>query len=80
VLALAAPGAAAVILIKPQFEVGREYIGKGGVVSDTEAIAGAIERVATAMVEAGWERSFAVVSPIAGGDGNRETVAGFRRQ
>jgi 23S rRNA (cytidine1920-2'-O)/16S rRNA (cytidine1409-2'-O)-methyltransferase len=80
VLALAAPGAAAVILIKPQFEVGREHIGKGGVVSDTVAIAGAIERVAAAMAAAGWERSFTVASPIAGGDGNRETVAGFRRQ
>lgn len=78
-LALAAPHAAAVILIKPQFEVGREHIGKGGIVSDDAAVIAAIERITAAMAEAGWGRFFAVASPIAGGNGNRETVAGFRR-
>lgn len=80
VLALAAPGAEAVVLIKPQFEVGRENIGKGGIVTDDAAIVAATERIAAAMAEAGWGYRFAVASPIAGGDGNRETVAGFRRQ
>lgn len=79
-LALAAPHAEAVILIKPQFEVGREHIGKGGIVGNDAAALAAIERITTAMAEAGWERSFAVASPIAGGDGNREAVAGFRRR
>jgi 23S rRNA (cytidine1920-2'-O)/16S rRNA (cytidine1409-2'-O)-methyltransferase len=78
-LALAAPQAEAVILIKPQFEVGREHIGKGGIVTDDAAVIAAIERITVAMAEAGWGRCFAVASPIAGGDGNRETVAGFRR-
>ena len=78
-LALAKPGAEAVILIKPQFEVGREHIGKGGIVTDDAAVTTAIERIAATMAEAGWGRCFAVASPIAGGDGNRETVAGFRR-
>lgn len=78
-LALCAPGAEAVILIKPQFEVGREHIGKGGIVTDETAIAAAIDRIVATMGEAGWECRFLVASPIAGGDGNRETVAGFRR-
>jgi 23S rRNA (cytidine1920-2'-O)/16S rRNA (cytidine1409-2'-O)-methyltransferase len=79
-LTLCSPGAEAVILIKPQFEVGREHIGKGGIVTDDAAITAATERIAAAMGEAGWGFRFAVASPIAGGDGNRETVAGFRRQ
>jgi 23S rRNA (cytidine1920-2'-O)/16S rRNA (cytidine1409-2'-O)-methyltransferase len=79
VLALAAPGAVAVLLIKPQFEVGRQHVGKGGIVNDDAAVVAAIERITAAMGEAGWGRFFAVASPIAGGDGNRETVAGFRR-
>jgi len=80
VLALAAPRAEAVILIKPQFEVGRDNVGRGGIVSDESAIAAAVERVIAHFAEAGWEQRFAVASPIAGGDGNREVVAGFRRR
>jgi 23S rRNA (cytidine1920-2'-O)/16S rRNA (cytidine1409-2'-O)-methyltransferase len=78
-LGLARPGAEAVVLIKPQFEVGREHIGKGGIVTDDAAVTAAIERITAAMAEAGWGSRFVVASPIAGGDGNRETVAGFRR-
>ena len=79
VLALAAPGADAVLLIKPQFEVGRQHIGKGGIVSDEQAITAATDRVIAHMAAAGWTHRFSVASPIAGGDGNRETVAGFAR-
>lgn len=79
-LGLAAPGADAVILIKPQFEVGRDKIGKGGIVTDEAAIAEAVERVAAHFAAAGWDRRFVIASPIAGGDGNREIVAGFRRR
>jgi 23S rRNA (cytidine1920-2'-O)/16S rRNA (cytidine1409-2'-O)-methyltransferase len=79
-LALCTPRATAIILIKPQFEVGRDNIGKGGIVTDSVAIEAAVQRIVTAMAEAGWDSSFAVTSPIAGGDGNRETVAGFRRR
>jgi 23S rRNA (cytidine1920-2'-O)/16S rRNA (cytidine1409-2'-O)-methyltransferase len=79
-LALCGPQADALILIKPQFEVGREHIRKGGIVTDDAAVTAAIERITATMAEAGWGLSFAVASPIAGGDGNRETVAGFRRQ
>ncbi len=79
-LGLATPHADAVILIKPQFEVGRDRIGKGGIVSDEAAIAEAVERITTHFAAAGWDRRFAIGSPIAGGDGNREIVAGFRRR
>jgi 23S rRNA (cytidine1920-2'-O)/16S rRNA (cytidine1409-2'-O)-methyltransferase len=79
VLALARPGAEAIILIKPQFEVGREHVGKGGIVTDEAAIAAATERVIAAMAAAGWGATFLRDSPIAGGDGNREFLAGFSK-
>lgn len=72
-------GADAVILIKPQFEVGRERIGKGGIVTDAAAIAEATEAVVAFMAAHGWKLKTSLPSPIAGGDGNRETVAGFTR-
>lgn len=78
-LALCAPGAAAIILIKPQFEVGRENIGKGGIVTDPAAIAAATARVVDGLAAAGWRHVVSVPSPIAGGDGNRETVTVFRQ-
>jgi 23S rRNA (cytidine1920-2'-O)/16S rRNA (cytidine1409-2'-O)-methyltransferase len=78
-LTLCTPEAEAVILIKPQFEVGRDNIGKRGVVTDESAIGRAIEAVIATMAEAGWEHRLSVASPITGGDGNRETVAVFRR-
>lgn len=80
VLTLAAPAADAVILIKPQFEVGRGNVGKGGIVSNEAAVAEAIQQVIAHFAEAGWAQRFAIGSPIAGGDGNREIVAGFRRR
>ncbi|WP_423065595.1 TlyA family RNA methyltransferase [Devosia sp. CN2-171] len=79
VLALAAPGAEAIILIKPQFEVGRENIGKGGIVTDDAATADAVLRITAHFAQRGWKSLFTLGSPIAGGDGNREFVAGFRR-
>jgi 23S rRNA (cytidine1920-2'-O)/16S rRNA (cytidine1409-2'-O)-methyltransferase len=78
-LALCGPGADAVILIKPQFEVGREHIGKGGIVSDPSAIDQAVEQVIQHIVGEGWALHATVPSPIAGGDGNKEVVAIFRR-
>ena len=79
-LALCAPEADAVILVKPQFEVGREHVGKGGIVGDAAAIASATADVAAFMAAHGWELTIALPSPIAGGDGNRETVAVFSRR
>lgn len=78
-LALCAEAADAVILFKPQFEVGRNNIGKGGIVTDETAIESAMAEV-IAFIEARWFRHrLSVPSPIAGGDGNKETVLVFGR-
>ncbi len=79
-LTLCASGADAVILIKPQFEVGREAVGRGGIVTDDAAIATAVSNVVAFMASNGWDHRISVDSPIAGGDGNRETVAVFRKR
>jgi len=77
-LALCRPGADAVVLIKPQFEVGRDFIGGGGIVTDEGAIARATADVMAFMQTLGFSHRLSVPSPIAGGDGNREIVAVFR--
>lgn len=72
-LALAAPGACAVVLVKPQFEAGREAIGKGGLLRDPAAARPVAEGVATWFAgHPGWRVLGLVESPIEGGDGNRE--------
>jgi 23S rRNA (cytidine1920-2'-O)/16S rRNA (cytidine1409-2'-O)-methyltransferase len=76
---LCASDADAVILIKPQFEAGPEHVGRGGIVADEIAIAAAADAATRFMSGQGWRHVTSVPSPIAGGDGNRETVAVFRR-
>lgn len=71
-LGLAQPGAQLVALVKPQFEVGREKVGKGGVVTDAAAQAEALEAVKAFVSGASWTVRAAAASPITGGDGNRE--------
>ena len=78
-MALCGPAAEAVILFKPQFEVGREYVGKGGIVSDVGAMERAKAEVVDFIEGAGFGLRAKVVSPIAGGDGNVETVLVFGR-
>jgi 23S rRNA (cytidine1920-2'-O)/16S rRNA (cytidine1409-2'-O)-methyltransferase len=79
-LALAAGTAALVALVKPQFEAGREHVGKGGVVRDPAMHTEVCERVA-AWVEAqpGWTVAGVVESPILGPHGNREFLLCARR-
>jgi len=79
-LALAAPGADLIALFKPQFEVGRAHVGKGGVVKDSGAIERAEENARGFGGRAGFEVSGVIESPIAGGDGNRERLIGARKQ
>ena len=69
----AAPGAALVALVKPQFEAGRERVGKGGVVRD-ETVRQAVrdETVRWLEAEMGWRVGGVTDSPVAGSDGNRE--------
>lgn len=62
----------AVCLIKPQFEVGRANIGKGGIVRDPRAHRFAIERVVDCATGLGMRAVGLIPSPIYGGDGNRE--------
>jgi 23S rRNA (cytidine1920-2'-O)/16S rRNA (cytidine1409-2'-O)-methyltransferase len=78
-LALCGPDAQAVILFKPQFEVGRDFVGKGGIVSDLAASERAMEAVVEFVEGAGFKLRASVTSPIAGGDGNLETVLVFGR-
>jgi 23S rRNA (cytidine1920-2'-O)/16S rRNA (cytidine1409-2'-O)-methyltransferase len=62
----------AVILVKPQFEAGREHVGKGGIVSDPAAHQLAIDRVRAAVHDLGAAGSEVTESPIQGAKGNRE--------
>jgi 23S rRNA (cytidine1920-2'-O)/16S rRNA (cytidine1409-2'-O)-methyltransferase len=62
----------AVILIKPQFEVGRQNIGKGGIVRDPEARKGAIEKVTACAAELQATGLEVIDSPIQGMEGNHE--------
>jgi 23S rRNA (cytidine1920-2'-O)/16S rRNA (cytidine1409-2'-O)-methyltransferase len=79
-LALCRAKADAVILIKPQFEVGKDYVGKGGIVTDEAAITAAADAAVAFVVREGWEHRMSVPSPIAGGDGNSEIVGVFRKR
>lgn len=65
-------------LIKPQFEVGRDEVGKGGIVQDEAARQAAVERVTKTALGLGLERRGLINSPITGTDGNIEYLAHFR--
>jgi 23S rRNA (cytidine1920-2'-O)/16S rRNA (cytidine1409-2'-O)-methyltransferase len=69
----------AVILVKPQFEAGREHVGKGGIVRDPEAHQLAIDKVANCVRSLGWEVVETIPSPITGMEGNREFLLYARR-
>jgi len=78
VTALAAPGAALVALVKPQFEVGKTRIERGGIVRDEAAIAEVCARIMAGLTSLGWQVHGLTDSPITGGDGNREFLVGAR--
>lgn len=61
-----------IVLVKPQFEVGRKRVGKGGVVRDEAAQQEAVEKVRAALQELGCARTEVMESPILGAEGNRE--------
>lgn len=61
-----------VVLVKPQFEAGRELVGKGGIVRDESAQRAAVARVEGALLNLGCARAEWIESPILGGEGNRE--------
>ena len=66
------PGGQVLMLIKPQFEVGKEHVGKGGVVKDPAQHARARDMVRRACTDLGWKVHKGFASPIPGGDGNLE--------
>jgi 23S rRNA (cytidine1920-2'-O)/16S rRNA (cytidine1409-2'-O)-methyltransferase len=72
VLEFLAPGGAILALVKPQFEVGKGKVGKGGVVRDPELQREAVEKVARAAMDLGFEASPAFPSPLKGPKGNQE--------
>ncbi len=67
-----APAAEFLLLVKPQFEVGREQVGKGGVVRDDALRVGAADRIARAARAIGREERGRVDSQVPGPKGNRE--------
>lgn len=79
-LRLAEPGAWGLFLVKPQFEVGPERIGKGGLVRDIAAAEAAACGVFDWLAaQPGWEAVGLAPSPLAGRGGNREFLLGARR-
>jgi 23S rRNA (cytidine1920-2'-O)/16S rRNA (cytidine1409-2'-O)-methyltransferase len=79
VLAAAPALAEAVVLVKPQFEAGREYVGKGGIVRDPEAHKLAVDKVADCFRSMGWKVVGSIPSPITGAEGNHEFLLYARR-
>jgi len=78
-LSLCAPGASAILLFKPQFEVGRENVGKGGIVVDQDAIETALVSFKAFMENSGWHDEMTLPSPIKGADGNVEFLRVFSK-
>lgn len=79
-LDMAEPGAWLAALVKPQFEAGREAIGKGGILRDPATgprIAGELEAWLNSL--GGWQSLGVIPSPIAGGDGNQEYLLAGRK-
>ena len=76
---LVKPNGVFVSLIKPQFEVGRERLGKGGIVKEEKHRQFAIEKVVMSANSCGFTLQGIIPSPITGGDGNTEYLACFIR-
>ena len=71
--------ASVVALVKPQFEVGRELVGKGGIVKDPSSHELAISRVRASGEGLGWKFAGLIESPIHGAKGNKEFLIQFRK-
>ena len=69
---LRATGGAVIALIKPQFEAGRDKVGKGGIVRDPEVHQQVIDHITAFCAAQGWQRRGLIDSPILGTDGNKE--------
>ncbi len=78
-ISVTAEGADLVPMVKPQFEVGKERVGKGGVVRDPGLRAEAVATVADAAAARGWGTRAVAVSPLPGPSGNVEFFLWLRR-
>jgi 23S rRNA (cytidine1920-2'-O)/16S rRNA (cytidine1409-2'-O)-methyltransferase len=65
-------GRSVIVLVKPQFEAGREFVGKGGIVRDEAAQLAAVEKVKRALLDLACSSTEVIESPILGAEGNRE--------
>jgi 23S rRNA (cytidine1920-2'-O)/16S rRNA (cytidine1409-2'-O)-methyltransferase len=65
-------GRQVIVLVKPQFEAGREFVGKGGIVRDESAQLASVEKVKKALQDLGCSSLQVIESPILGAEGNRE--------
>ena len=80
VYAVLADGADFICLVKPQFEVGKSGIGKGGIVKDVRLRESALKKVTDFAAACGFSVIATTTSPITGGDGNTEYLAHFRKE
>lgn len=78
-LELAEEGSVLVALIKPQFEAGRESLGKGGIVTDPLEHERVCTEITSFLQGQGWRVLGVTESPVEGGDGNREFLVGARK-
>jgi 23S rRNA (cytidine1920-2'-O)/16S rRNA (cytidine1409-2'-O)-methyltransferase len=65
-------GRQVIVLVKPQFEAGRESVGKGGIVRDEAAQLGSVEKVKKMLLDLSCANTDVIDSPILGAEGNRE--------
>ncbi|WP_083748027.1 TlyA family RNA methyltransferase [Sphingomonas sp. Sph1(2015)] len=78
-LSFAKPGARLLALIKPQFEAGREEVGKGGVVRDPAVHQRVCDQVVAWLTDSGWQLAGVTQSPITGPEGNIEFLVAASR-
>ena len=78
-LTVLVPGADVIVLVKPQFEAGRDEVGKGGLVRDPAVHARVVEAVTASASALGLSRVAMTESPITGTEGNREFFLHLRR-
>jgi 23S rRNA (cytidine1920-2'-O)/16S rRNA (cytidine1409-2'-O)-methyltransferase len=78
-LQFCASNADVIALIKPQFEVGKANIGKGGIVKDETLYESVFTRITAQLNELGWQPIEIIASPVTGGDGNREFLIAAKK-
>ncbi|HXG30330.1 MAG TPA: TlyA family RNA methyltransferase, partial [Thermodesulfobacteriota bacterium] len=76
ILGILKPGGTLIALIKPQFEVGKGEVGRGGIVRDEDKQRDVIRRITVFLEDAGFRILGVIPSPILGADGNREFLVG----